>query len=163
MVGIRLSLFMASDYTSLSRWVRGEMMPATALLTKMRERITGALDSRIERDADGRQMVIPADTTPAGAPNRDLCRGIQEYLKGFKILIEYQQKCDQMVLMARNRSQNPMSEDEYVAGMAEMMSEVLTMISPEDMIAELKRRSKDDPKMMRLLNEASGISKDGGK
>jgi hypothetical protein len=131
---------MSNDYTSLSRWVKSEMMPATALLTKMRQRITGALDTRIDRDADGREMVVPADTTRAGAPNRDLCRGIQEYLKGFKILIEYQQKCDQMVLMARNRSQNPMSEDEYVAGMAEMMADVLTMISKEDLLAELAKR-----------------------
>lgn len=131
---------MTRDYTSLSRWVKSEMMPATALLTRMRERITGALDPHVEVDADGRRRTVAADVTPAGAPNRDLCRGIQEYLKGFKILIEYQQKCDQMVLIARNRSQNPMSEDEYVAGMAEMMSEVLTMISKEDLLAELAKR-----------------------
>jgi hypothetical protein len=135
-----------ASYTMLSRWVRDETLPHAELLTTMRQRLTKALDPQIEPDGDGRDMVIPADVTPAGAPDRNWCRGYQEYRSGFKILIEEQRARDQMILMARNKSTSPMTDEEYLSQMAEMMAEAISMVSREDLVAELKRRGMKEPK-----------------
>ncbi len=136
---------MTREYTTLSRWVRNETIPHASLLTRMREKLTAALDPRTELDHRGRPMIIPADVTPAGAPNREWARGYQQYKDGFKVLVEEQRERDKMILMARNKSQTPMSEDEYAEGMAQMMAEAVAMLSREDLLAELAKRGMQEP------------------
>jgi len=136
---------MTREYTTLSRWVRTETMPHAELLTKMRVKLAAALEPRMEPGHRGDLEVIPADVTPAGAPNREWCRGYQQYKDGFKVLVEEQRERDKMILMARNKSQTPMSEDEYAEGMAQMMAEAVAMLSKDDLLAEMAKRGMKEP------------------
>lgn len=120
-------------------------MPHAEMLTKLRERLQSSLETRVERDADGRQMVIPAEVEASGAPTRSWCRGYVAYKDGFKVLLEEQRERDKMILMARNKSNTPMSEEEYAEGMAQMMAEAVAMLSIDDLQAELKKRGIKEP------------------
>lgn len=129
------------DYTSLAKWVRYETMPHARLLTQMRERLEKALDP----GKDERGRTIPAEVEESGAPSRAWCRGYVAYKDGFKTLVEEQRHRDQMVLAARLKSATPMTEQEYLDGMAEMMAEAVTMLSDDDLRAELARRGIKEP------------------
>lgn len=129
------------DYSSLAKWVRYETMPHAKLLTRMREKLERSLDTQL--DEDGR--VIPAEVEESGAPSRAWCRGYVAYKDGFKSLVEEQRHRDQMVLAARLKSAAPMTEAEYMEGMAEMMAEAVMMLSDDDLKAELARRGIKEP------------------
>lgn len=136
---------MPNDYTILSRWVRKETLPHAEMLTRLRERLTASLERRIVKDRWGVDEELPAEIEPSGAPTRNWCRGYVAYKDGFKVLLEEQRHRDQMVLMARNKSSTPMSEEEYAEGMASMMAEAVAMLSVEDLQAELARRGIGEP------------------
>lgn len=127
---------MSADYTSLAKWVRYETMPHARLLTSIRER----LEKSLEPGRDERGRVIPAELEESGAPSRAWCRGYVAYKDGFKALVEEQRHRDQMVLSARLKSATPMTEQEYLDGMAEMMAEAVEMLSDDDLKAALERR-----------------------
>lgn len=131
---------MTKHYTQLSRWVQGEMMEHASLLTRMRERLVAGLEERQDVDRDGKPYVIPADVTPAGVPNGDWCRAYTGYRDGFKILMEEQRKRDEMVLMARNKSQTPMTDEEYTESMATLMTEAVALASDDQLRAEMAKR-----------------------
>jgi hypothetical protein len=133
---------MTKHYTQLSRWVQSEMMEHASLLTRMRERLVAGLEEQPAADRDGNAYVKPADVTAAGVPNNDWCRAYTGYRDGFKILMEEQRKRDEMVLMARNKSQTPMTDEEYTESMAVLMNEALAMASDDQLREMLAKRSK---------------------
>lgn len=121
-------------------WLRRETPKHTDLLTKLRERLEKSLDSRIEYDADGQRMVIPADTTPAGTPDREWCRAFQRYSTGYTTILAEERERVKLTMMAKTAGMATLSDEDYEREMLALGREAVKELSASDLEAELKRR-----------------------
>lgn len=126
---------------SVNNWLRRETPKHTALLTKLREKLESTLEDRW--DADG--LVIRADVNEQGTPSRDWCRAYQRYQNGFVTLLAEQREQLKLQLMARQRGQEPMSDDEFANGMRELAIDALKELSTDDLAKEFLRRGHSLP------------------
>lgn len=135
-----------SKRTDVSAWLRSETPMHVELLTKLREMITASLTARVEMDADGRPMVIPADVEPSGTPTRDWCRAYQRYQHGYETLLQEERERAKLSLMAqRGGAQEPLSDEEYEREMRQLGLEAVRELDTGDLASEFLRRGMSLP------------------
>lgn len=130
---------------SVTNWIARETPKHTALLTKLRQKLESTLDERREQDEDGTVRYVKADVNEFGTPSRDWCRAYQRYQNGHFQLLAEQREQLKLQLMARRGGQEPLTDEEYAAGMRELAHDALRELSTDELAKEFLRRGHSLP------------------
>lgn len=127
--------------TDAASWLRRETPKHLDLLTKLRETLEQTLTTRVVRDADGGDLVIPADLNENGTPTRAWCRVLARYQAGWNAVMGRELEFRKLqILASRIPGQQPLTDEEYEREMAEIGREALGQLDDGEIAAELIRR-----------------------
>ena len=131
---------------SVNEWLRSEAPHHMELLSRLREKLERSLESQVEEDADGRQLVVPADVNESGTPSRDWCRAFQRYSGAYSTLLVEERERAKLALMAKMKGgEAPMTDEEYEAEMRNLAREALAELTTDELHREFLRRGMTIP------------------
>lgn len=111
----------------VSRWVREETPEHMALLSRLRGRLVGTIET---------------DTTEGGVPSRDWCRALQRYQTGYIAIVTEERERIKLRLMLDKSGQASLTDAEYEAELQQLAIDSLSTVAPEVLRGELERRAQ---------------------
>ena len=110
----------------MAQFLRKEAEQQSALLEGLRTRLIAALGKQAD---------------PAALPDKDWCRVARLYQDGYRMLANLELEAAKLRLLADpHGTQQPMSDDEFNAKLAELGRQAVQGLSDEELTAELQRR-----------------------
>lgn len=115
---------------SVNTWLRRELPKHTAVLTRMREQLERQLD---------------IDINEHGTASRDWCRLFARYQTAVMALLGEEREKTKMHILASRAGQQPLSDEEYAAGMRELALDALRELPADELAKEFLRRGHSLP------------------
>lgn len=96
---------------------------------------------------------ITTDITEAGTPSRDWCRALQRYQTSFTLLLTEERERAKLMLMARAKGEDVLSDEEYAREMASLARESLKTLPLDELHHELEARGAMAPALVEREDE----------
>jgi len=110
---------------TVAEWLRSEHGKHCSLLTQLRDRLS---------------QTIASDITEGGVPSRDWCRAYGRYQTGLTAYMTEERERVKLSLLAGKQGDQPLTDDEYQAGLEQLALESLGEASDVELKAEIQRR-----------------------